>query len=504
MPGWVATIPDMVETGVIPQLVVPEFTPMLFLPPVLEQPAPLASTGPWVERSQATEASLRDRKPLLAFFAKDAAQREAVVAFLDTGEGAKVRASMTIWLPMPEDPAAAEMLDRLQIRSRPGLVVLDERGARPLWVRRGEECEPLASAFQAAQPPFARLLPGEAVQAWIGPGQKPDPFLAFAKARSGNLGAGALEPHRTFLAGLLSNGPEPLKGWAATRLVEADAPMKAFEPAPFPLFLELAAEDYTLQMIPLYRKNQRPAPPPSPSLGETGNLPALAPVLPVIRQQLRSADKPVLGRGMFAIMAKNLRQEDRDWILRQWTLFVPQMRERPASESVVYQMAANWLLSYGMAPDWDAFLAPAHSAWQATLKELRKAVQAVPETGKAPLGVLEDPPAFQAAFGIPRQDVVELEPDWSGSPAHLAQKAADVPYPREAAARLITGYVAVEFLVGTRGEVLWVRPLPGYPLAFLGPTALAHGAGLKFKPVTVAGKPAPFHFVAHLWFRIRR
>lgn len=352
---------------------------------------------------------------------------------------------------------------------------------------------------QALQGREATPVQAERVQAWIGPKLKPDPFLAFARARSGDLTAAAREPHRTFLARLLSDGPEELRGWAATRLVEADAPLQAFEPAPFPRFLELAAEGYALQLVPGYREDRRPPQPPLASLGEAGVLDRDAPVMSSIRDQLRGADKAVLNWGLFAVLAPNLMAADRDWVFRQWTLFVPHMRERPAYESAVFQMAANWLLSYGVEKDWESFLAPAEKSWKAALARMRKELQSLPQACRAPLDVLRDPAAFQAAFGFSRESAQVLEWD----PARVAYQPPGPSYPEEAKTRRISGAVAATLLVGAQGEVLWLRPEPGYPLAFLGPAALTWAAGFRFRPSPQGARPGATLVRLMVPFRLR-
>lgn len=219
---------------------------ILQLPPVEVRPEALPKQV-WPTLKEARRAASKNNRSLVMFIPEDATRHKAALDFFTTLEGMKARREAEVWLPRPGDPEAMQLLDEFQLRSLPVLATLSPSGKKALASRLGEDCVPLSLAFQKLLD-FDSIPSLKHIQDWIGKDQRVEPFLAFARDRKEDLDAGAKEPHRTWLMGLVEGKDERLRNWAATRLVEANASWKPKEPNPFPILVEQLSERFVKEV----------------------------------------------------------------------------------------------------------------------------------------------------------------------------------------------------------------------------------------------------------------
>jgi hypothetical protein len=440
----------------------------------------------------------------------------------------KARRNAEVWLPAPGDPEAARLLADLGLHSLPALATLAPSGKKALRSRLGEDCVPLAQAFEKllADAP----VPPALVQEWIGKDQALEPFLAFAAARKADLGSGAREPHRSWLVGLLLGKDERLQRWAATRLVEADAREAAQEPKAFQIFLDqvlLRFDREVRQGNPDRYAPQRPWPagstppsfagkadPPLADLGDTGRLADLAPFWSALRVTLNQRTTLRFALPHYALLAPRLLEEDRAWLL---ALLAQAGKAKVALEprkAALYWIATDWLLVYGKPADWDRFGAEmAPLGWGEALAGLAKTLKAIPGYWDANPGLQSmfcdgatqesfwaQPDACLASWGVTREALVEFGMD------QMKAKATPTPprYPLDAKEMGFSTTLVLRMLVGPDGVTRWVRPEPGYALALFAPAGLAFATAWRFEPARVAGVARPSQFMMKMPFALRK
>ena len=259
----------------------------------------------WATLKDARKAASRNERFLVVFMPEDETRYKAALGFFKSLEGMRARSEAEVWLPRPADPEAVGLMDQLGLRSLPALATLTGSGKQVLRSRLGEDCVPLQSAFEKLFE--SKQVPPALVQDWIGQDQPLEPCLAFAKDRKRDLGAGAKEPHRTWLMGLLGGKDKRLQNWAATRLVEANAPMQLNDPKPFPVLVELLKERFEKEVRQGNRDRGEPPVnpleplketsfggrrnPPLADLGEPGQIPDKAPCWSALRGLFRTNPK---------------------------------------------------------------------------------------------------------------------------------------------------------------------------------------------------------------------
>lgn len=449
--------------------------------------------------------------PLLAIFPEDASRHAAALAYLRSLDGALTRSVARIWLAGPEDVAAARTMAEWDIGTLPAIAFLEPRTKRPARYLKGPECFPLSEAlnrFFLFQPPAP-----DQVGAWCG--MDPAPFIAFAAARKADPWAAAGEPHRTWLAQLLGAKERHVRDWAATRLVEADAPIRPGDPlaSPFSVLLKHLDARFQQEVLQGNLKEGRKDQPPHPDLGGVGQLDPNAPVWPVIRKMLAGPAQKIFNLPLYTLMAPVLAEADLPWIIRFLQEEPSKGRTLPTENSPLYWIATDWLLVHGRAADWDRIqelMKP--MGWDGPLQTLRASVASLPGfwdssprlqtlfcEGENPESFWEHPDACLASWGVTREALVEM-----GMEQNKVLRMPRVPgYPLAARSRRLTTTVRLNLMVDATGAVKWIRPQPGYALALFAPVALGYGAGMTFEPARIAGVARPSMFRLYVPFRLR-
>ncbi|HLO65566.1 MAG TPA: hypothetical protein VK188_01005 [Holophaga sp.] len=449
--------------------------------------------------------------PLVAIFPEDASRHAAALAHLRSLEGALIRSGARIWLAAPGDPEAARTMAEWGIETLPAIAFLEARARKPARYLRGQDCFPFGEAlgrFSPFQPPSP-----DQVEAWCR--MDPRPFIAFAAARKADPRAAAREPHRTWLVNLLGAKERRVRDWAATRLVEADAPTRPgdAQEAPFPILLKHLDARFKQEVLQGNHEDGRKDQPPHRDLGATGLLDPDAPVWPVIRRMLANPAQKAFNLPLYTLMAPVLAEADQAWIVR----FLQEAPSRggilSAEEAPLYWIATDWLLVHGRAADWDRFQALMKPlGWEAPIQALRASVASLPGfwdssaqlqglfcEGVDPESFWEHPDACLASWGVTREALVEL-----GMEQMKILRSPRVPgYPIAAKSRRLTTTVRLNLMVDATGAVKWLRPQPGYALALFAPVALGYGAGMTFEPARIAGVARPSMFRLYLPFKLR-
>lgn len=491
-------------------------------------PAPTQAQGPlpqqvWTTLPEARKAAKQSGRNLVMFVAEDEGRRKAALDFLLSLEGAKHRSMVELWLPGVGDSQAQVALDELGLRSMPALAWLTPNGKRPMKAILGEDCVPLSKAFD--QLFETKPIPPAWVQNWAGKDLPLAPFLAFAEARKKDLGAAAQEPFRTWLYGMLA-GPDPrLKTWAATRLVEANVPDTGQLVKPFPILAEALEERFRQEVC---RGNRYHSPegfgpkeapftgvlnPPLPSLGSTGRMNPKAPFWSVFRRHLETSPRVVFNVPFYVLMAPELAEGDRTWILRLLAQEGKAANHVDALRSALYWVATDWLILYGKPADWDAFHLPMVSAtWDEPFARLRKNLDKVPGfwgtkpelqsmfcEGMTQDAFWEHPESCLATWGVTREALVEFGMDQMKTKAQPGRPT----YPEEAKRMGFSTTLRLRMLVGPDGKTLWVRPEPGFALSYFAPSGMAFAMLWQFEPARVAGIPRPSQFLLTMPYALK-
>ncbi|BDU71925.1 energy transducer TonB [Mesoterricola silvestris] len=479
------------------------------LPPAETRPAPsLAQVHG--DLKTARQAAEKSRRPVLGIFPEDETRFQAALSFLNTLEGARLRSESEVWLARPGDPSAQALLDKAEIRSLPAVVKLDSRARTVQDFLAGSDGAPLDKACRELmeREDAHGVPPLERIRAWSG-GMDPAPFVAFGQARAQDLGAAALEPHRSWLVGLVKNPDSRLRAWAATRLVEANARMAPGDPDAWGAFLEFRLKEFydTIRNRMTGRVSS-----PWGKLGAPGFIGPKAPFWPAIRALLRSPKAPALGASFYALMAPELRAEDREWVLGTFTAQGHRQAGEPWNNTAFW-IGTDWLLAYGAPADWAAFASGlTDGAWKTALHDVEYQVRQVPAFWDASPAVQDlfcegetadafwkNPDGCLASWGVTRETLVELGIDQ----IRLLKGGAYPRYPEEAKRRGFTGIVHVRTLVDAKGKPLWARPLPGYALCFFAPFGVRYAANATFEAAKVGGVGRPAQFVFHFPFKRR-
>ena len=500
---------------------------MPLLPPaeVVREPLPKQI---WATLKEARRAATKNERSLVVFVPEDKARFDAAVAFFKSVEGVKARKEAEVWLPNPGDPDATRLMDELGLRSLPALVSLSNSGKRSLKSRMGEDCVPLSDAFEELFE--SKPVPLSWVRGWVGSGQPVEPFLAFAKDRKQSLDAGAKEPHRTWLMGLLEGDDKRLRNWAATRLVEANAPLQAKESKPFPVLVELLQKRFEKEVrqgnqdrengiviLPEDPKEHSFTGYPNPpmmELGLPGIIPDKAPLWPALRELLKSNPAMKVSVPIYVLMAPALQEADRDWLHVLLSREAKEEKSWDAQRATLYWIATDWLLAFGKASDWEAFrVKMAPMGWDESLVRLMEEVKKVPGywdsepglqsmfcEGETQESFWEHPDACLASWGVTREALVEFGMD------KMKSKGTPAPpeYPGEAYRRGFSTTLHLRMIVGPDGNTKWVRPEPGYALSFFAPAGMAYAMKWRFEPARVAGVPRPSQFRLNMPFRRTR
>lgn len=457
----------------------------------------------WLEEGPAVSAAKQAGKHLLLAVVQTEAQREGLLAYLRTLPGTASRYRFEFWLASPSESGAARLLDRHQVRSLPALLVLDPRKRLELRaVRMGGEAEAWAVALSALQG-SSDVPDAASLRAWIGADVDAAPFLAFAMARRASLGAGALEPHRTWLRGLAGHPSRTVQEWALTRLCEAGA-LEPFEGRnPLSDYARLCFERFEQEVLKGNRRQTDPQAAPMPEgLGSVGHIPPESPFWAGLRQELGKTSKLALGPALYALMAPMLEARDRDWVLKlvqqQPAKAVPR-----AETQAAYWIAMDWLICFGMPQDWELFRAAMPAAWRESLDSVKFELSRVPAFWDTAVGLQgflclrEDPEAFWRnpdpcleGIGATRENLLML----GLRPLQVAYRPRVRPYPEVARALGLSGTVTIEILTDASGKVRVVRPKPGYALWALGPYGIAFASRWVFEPAQMAGKKVPAVF----------
>lgn len=501
---------------------------MLFLVPpaeIIQEPMPKQV---WATLKDARRAAIANQRSLVMFVPEDKARFSAALAFFKSLDGMKARREAEVWLPQPGNSDAIKLLDELGLRSLPVLATLSMSGKQSVRSFLGEECVPLAPAFQRL---FEnKPVPNSQVQDWIGQNLTIEPFLAFAAARKANMGAAATEPHRSWLVGLVGGKDERVRNWAATRLLEADAPIQANEPRPFPILFDFLHKRFQKEVRQGNTERAKPGAdgdgepkgssfagsvhPPLADLGLSGLIHEKAPFWPAIRGFLKNDPLAKVNIPLYVLMAPQLKEADRDWIVSHLVREGKETSHGKAHLAVLYWIATDWLLAYGNSADWDAFqgvMVP--FAWDAALAELRKELQKVPGYWDSQPGIQsmfcegqtqesfwENPDACLAAWGITREALVEFGMD------KMKSKGTPTPprYPPDALRMGFSSNLKLRMVVGSDGNTKWVRPEPGYALSFFAPAGMAYAMRWRFEPARVAGVPRPSQFRLTMPFALKK
>ena len=507
---------------------------LLAVPALGLEPPPGATMDPvrprqvWATLPEARRAASSSRHALVLLASEDGARYQAALAFFRSLEGVKARRNAEVWLPAPGNPEAARLLEDLGLHSLPALAALAPSGKKALRSRLGEDCVPLAQAFDQLLGEVP--VPPALVQEWIGKDQALEPFLAFAAARKADLGSGAREPHRSWLMGLLQGRDERLQGWAATRFVEADAVARDKEPKAFPIFLEQVTTRFDREVRqgnPDRSRSRRgwPAGSPRPSfagqvdppmadLGDPGQLADLAPCWAGFRATLKRNANLKFTIPLYALLAPRLLEEDRAWVLAFLAKAGQEGLKLEARKAALYWIATDWLLVYGKPGDWDGFgAAMAPLGWSGDLARLAQVLKTLPIYWDSSPGLQsmfcegatqesfwEQPDACLASWGVTREALVEFGLD------QMKVKAMPTPphYPLDAKVMGFSTTVRLRMLVGPDGLSKWVRPEPGYALAIFAPASMAYALAWRFEPARVAGVARPSQFMLTMPFALRK
>lgn len=481
----------------------------------------------WSTLKEARRAAAKNERSLVVFVPEDRTRQKAALDFFQSLEGMKARVDTEVWLVAPGDPAASRLLDELGLRSLPVLASLTPSGKQALRFRLGEDCVPLASAFEDLFK--SRPVSPVWLRDWVGRDQAIEPFLVFAADREKDLGAGRKEPHRTWLMGLLQGKDVRLRNWAATRLVEANALVKEKEPRPFPVLVKLLNERFEEEVRrgnrirsdspetaldgvkePSYAGNPNP---PMLGLGYPGKIPDKAPCWTAIREMLQNSKSMIVNVPIYVLMAPKLQEADKGWILLHLAREAKAAMQLDAQDSPLYWIATDWLLVYGRPGDWIAFRAVmVPLKWAGTLDRLMDTVKKIAgywdsEPGMQSLfcdgetqeSFWEHPDACLASWGITREALVEFGMD------RMKSKSAPSPprYPEDARLRRFSTTLRLRMVVGPDGNTKWVRPEPGFALSFFAPNGMAYAMRWRFEPARVAGVARPSQFILTMPFALR-
>lgn len=500
---------------------------LLPIPPSVQDAAALPKQV-WATLGDARRAASADSKPLILFVPEDQARYDAASAFFRSFEGIKARRDAEVWLATPGSTEAVKLLDELQIRSLPALVHLNRTGKRAISFRQGQDCVPLLDAFSALF--RAWVEKPELIQAWA-PGESAGSFLAFSAARRKDRGAGALEPHRSWLIKLLGSKDDRLRDWAATRLVEAAAGYREGEPRAMPVLMQLLGRRFDREVRYGNRAKEesgiRPnhqienadpkaigqdPNPPLIDLGFPGLIAPDAPCWPRFREDLSAASNLEFSLAHYVLFAPHLKEQDKAWILKLLTSAPDAKRGVQATSSALFWIASDWLLAYGLASDWEAFRKASEvRGWNKDFLEIEdkvrglgaywnssRKVQSMFCEDSSSEAFWENPDPCLAAWGVTREALVEFGMD------RLQSKGTPAPprYPTLARFHRFSTTLRIRMLVGTDGTVKWARPEPGFALAFFAPEGLEYAMKWKFEPSRVGGVARPSMFSLTMPFKL--
>lgn len=471
-------------------------------------------THVWYTLAEARRAARKEALPLVVFVPEDETRFQAALDFLQSVDGAKARGRMELWLSRPGDPATLRLMEELGLNSLPVLASLAGSGKQTLDCFLGEDCVPIAKAFDNLLK--AKPIPPSWLQDWVGPGRSTEPFTAFAEARRQDLGAAAREPHRTWLMGLLKGKDDRLRNWAATRLFEGNAVVAPGEPPPFPVLIRLLEERFNKEVrtgntaslkagggsqAHPFEGNPNP---PLANLGQPGRISSKAPVWAMVRNYILALPAGPLPLPLYVLMAPELQDTDRAWIRQLLAKEATASTHMDALHSPLYWLATDWLILYGTPEDW-AFCqkAIAPMKWDWAFSKLQSELKRVPGfwDSKPELQAMfcegvtyetfwEHPDSCLASWGVSREALVEFGVD--------RMKAKTTPnhpaYPELARRMGFSATLRLRMLVGPDGTTRWARPEPGYALALFAPAGLAFAMGWTFEPARVAGVPRPSQF----------
>ncbi|MBL0210929.1 MAG: hypothetical protein IPQ13_08485 [Holophagaceae bacterium] len=438
--------------------------------------------------------------------------------FLDSLEGAKVRSDMELCILEPGSQDTQRLIEKQGIQELPAIFLFRAPfKSEPSVFRSGKEALSWGKTFEFLLRRNAESLDPQTIPT---PSQlkarypdivDPDLFIKFVlgpKAKQDY--TAAMEPYRGMLVGLLKSSDMKIKGFAASRLVEANASYLSGEPNPFHLVLRMAGEKMIRELSGTNAIQSTNGDQVEAELENGQYIASNAPCWTILRSRLKAAPRAI-STDLYALMAPQLVAEDRSWILPCFKQGAILSKETDPWDEAPFWLGVDWLLCYGEPADWQLFASVLDSKkrWSEGLATLQKSLEPIPAYWKVSPrfqgmfceGTSEDafwkaPDACLAEWGVTRQNLIELSMD------EVQEKQRSVlRYPGEARERQFWGSVRVQILIGTKGEVKAARPLPGHALAFFAPEVLRFATACTFEPATVAGVKRPSRFIYRVFFR---
>lgn len=487
-------------------------------PPAIIAPSPLPShvhpTLADAEMGTAAQSAPGSQRSILAYIPTTKAQEHAAQDWTASLSGARARGSYEVWIDAPGGPEGAALLNRFNIASAPAVLDLTwtKKGGLTLnHARYGADATDPSRTFDLIGEPTPQDIAEGAASLLA---KHPDlgdqaRLIAFQTARQADLRAAATEPYRTWLMGILKTSKDKdAQAWAATRLVEATALLKAGDIQPLP-FVAARAYDDMFKLLKGFMPLQPVADPFKP-FGAIADIPDDAPFWPAFRHANLTGHGTPITPMVYALMAPHIQEGDRAWVLAQ---FETDKEGGDPWNSAAFWMALDWLLVYGSPLDWQGFKAAApNSRWASQIEDKARFLQNVPAYWDVPrrvqdmfcAGVTADdfwknPDACLAAWGVTRESLVTLA--WNED--RVKQQAGFPGFPMEAKMRRLSNSISLQLLVDATGHARSIRPEPGYGLAFFAPSGMAWASKTIFEPAMVAGVPRPEKFLYHLNYKLR-
>lgn len=487
-------------------------------PPAIIAPAPLLShvhaTLADAEAGSSAQSAPGSQRSILAYIPTTKGQEQAAKDWTSSLSGARARGRQEIWIDSPQSPEGAALLSRFNIASAPAVLELtwSQKGGLTLnHARYGADATDPVRAFQLIGEPTPQDIAEGAASLLA---KHPDMgdqahLIKFQTARHADLRAAAAEPYRTWLMGILKTSKDKdAQAWAATRLVEATAPLKSGDIQPLP-FVAARAYDDMFNLLKGVMPLQPLADPFNP-FGAIADIPDNAPFWPAFRRVNLTGHGTPITPMVYALMAPHIQDSDRAWILAQ--LESDKEGGDPWNSSTFW-MALDWLMVYGSPKDWQDFAAVSPTPrWKTQIESRSRALQEIPAYWDVPRRVQDmfcegvtaeefwkSPEACLAAWGVTRESLVTLA--WNED--RVKKQAGYLGFPTEAKMRRMSNSISLQLLVDATGQVRSIRPEPGYGLAFFAPTSMAWASKTLFEPATIAGIARPEKFVYRLNFRLR-